>query len=266
MKSVTSPGLFVVFLLALVPTKSYCQAAHRNPFPNSHAISASPGGGNSVHRAAVAKAAVVLSGSRPQILSVQAPDTLERPESGFSLFAVEAIVADSDGLQDVDSVWFRSPNSTSAENTFFLTNRGGGVWSDTFQVSSQNNPGAYPFVFRAVDKEGNLSDSLVHVVVIVGTPTVVPGQLTPSRFQLFQNYPNPFNPSTTFSFTLNAESFVSLKVYDVLGREVATLAFEHLLPGAHSRYWNAVTVPSGVYIGRLQAGAFSSTIKVMLIK
>jgi photosystem II stability/assembly factor-like uncharacterized protein len=85
-------------------------------------------------------------------------------------------------------------------------------------------------------------------------------------YRLFQNYPNPFNPSTTISFSLQARTFVSLKVFDVMGREVATLASEELSAGSFTRRWNAAGMPSGIYFYRLQAGAFTETKRLILLK
>ncbi len=85
-------------------------------------------------------------------------------------------------------------------------------------------------------------------------------------FYLVQNYPNPFNPSTIISYHLLASSVVSLKVYDVLGREVETLVNERQNSGSHSVIFNACNLPSGVYFYRLQAGAFTQTKKMILMK
>ena len=73
----------------------------------------------------------------------------------------------------------------------------------------------------------------------------------PESFKLEQNYPNPFNPSTTISFSLPMRSFVSLKVFDLLGRDVATILSEEFSAGVYSRQWNAAALPSGVYFYRL---------------
>ena len=80
-----------------------------------------------------------------------------------------------------------------------------------------------------------------------------PSDDLPTHFSLNQNYPNPFNPSTTISFSLPSQSFVSLKVFDALGREVATLVSEEMSAGSYSRQWNAATMSSGIYFYRLQA-------------
>jgi photosystem II stability/assembly factor-like uncharacterized protein len=88
----------------------------------------------------------------------------------------------------------------------------------------------------------------------------------PSRFIMNDNYPNPCNPSTTISFTLPSRSFVTLKIFDVLGTEVATIVSEEMMPGNYSKQWNAGNIASGVYFYRLQAGTYSETKKLLLLK
>jgi hypothetical protein len=88
----------------------------------------------------------------------------------------------------------------------------------------------------------------------------------PTEYSLSQNYPNPFNPSTTFSFSLPSRSFVSLKVFDVTGRDVATIVSENLNAGKYTRQWNAGTMTGGVYFYRLQAGTFTATRSLILLK
>lgn len=91
-------------------------------------------------------------------------------------------------------------------------------------------------------------------------------EMVPRQLALHQNYPNPFNPATTISFNLPSESFVSLKVFDALGREVSILVSKELPAGTYAREWNAAAFPSGVYFYRLQAGSFSETKKLFLLK
>jgi hypothetical protein len=106
----------------------------------------------------------------------------------------------------------------------------------------------------------------------------------PPHFELSNNFPNPFNPSTTLSFNLPTKSFVVLKIFDALGKEVYTVLNEELSAGTHSRQWNAATMPSGMYLYRLsavpsaqrdlvpangrtgQAGAFTETKKLILLR
>jgi hypothetical protein len=88
----------------------------------------------------------------------------------------------------------------------------------------------------------------------------------PKVFALEQNYPNPFNPTTVISYQLPVASEVSLKVYDVLGKEVMTLVNGRQAAGAYNYTLNASNLSSGVYFYRLRAGNFVSTKKMMLVK
>lgn len=83
------------------------------------------------------------------------------------------------------------------------------------------------------------------------------GDGVPTAYGLSQNYPNPFNPQTQIAFAIPEAGAVSLVVYDVLGREVATLAEGTFAAGRYEAAWDAVGVPSGVYVYRLKAGAFA---------
>ncbi len=88
----------------------------------------------------------------------------------------------------------------------------------------------------------------------------------PEKYDLKQNYPNPFNPSTSISFDLPATSNVILNVYDMLGRKVATLVDKSMNAGTHNVQFDASQLSSGMYIYRIEAGAFTSIRKMMLIK
>ncbi len=89
---------------------------------------------------------------------------------------------------------------------------------------------------------------------------------TPGNFKLLQNYPNPFNPTTTIVFNVQGSGFVSLKVYDVLGREVATLVKGRESAGEHTVIFDASKLSSGVYFYRLNAGTYTATRKMLMIK
>jgi enediyne biosynthesis protein E4 len=87
-----------------------------------------------------------------------------------------------------------------------------------------------------------------------------------NEFQLFQNYPNPFNPSTKIQYTIGGRQMVTLKVYDVLGNEVATLVDDQRPAGLNEFTWNAEDLPSGIYFYSIKAGSFQQTRKMILLR
>lgn len=87
----------------------------------------------------------------------------------------------------------------------------------------------------------------------------------PKSFALHQNYPNPFNPTTTIRFALPQHSLVTLKLYDILGREVAKLVDEELEPGVHQIEFDAKYLASGLYFYTIQAKGFKRTKKLVLL-
>jgi len=88
----------------------------------------------------------------------------------------------------------------------------------------------------------------------------------PQTYALFQNFPNPFNPMTTIKYDIPGISFVTLKVYDILGNEIATLVYEEKPAGSYEVEFNASIPPSGVYFYRLQAGDYLETKKMILLR
>ncbi len=88
----------------------------------------------------------------------------------------------------------------------------------------------------------------------------------PISFELAQNYPNPFNPSTSIKYAINKRQFVTLKIYDILGNEVATLVNEEKEVGRYQAEFNAANWASGVYVYRIQTAELIDTKKMMLIK
>ena len=87
----------------------------------------------------------------------------------------------------------------------------------------------------------------------------------PSEFKLFQNFPNPFNPKTNIEFSIPKSEFVTLKVYNALGEEVATLVSEKLAAGQYKYDWDASGLASGVYLYKLQTENFVEIKKMLLI-
>ncbi len=94
----------------------------------------------------------------------------------------------------------------------------------------------------------------------------IENEVLPKEFRLEQNYPNPFNPSTTIQFALPKRSEVMLKIFDLLGREVATLVDEELQPGEYKVVFEAEALSSGVYFYRINAEGFVQTRKLTLLK
>ena len=92
------------------------------------------------------------------------------------------------------------------------------------------------------------------------------GNEVPAQFSLQQNYPNPFNPTTLIQFSIAAREHVTLKIFNVLGQEIASLVDEELRPGDYSRRWDAPGFSSGVYFYRLSTRSFSQTRKLLLMK
>ncbi|HMS65618.1 MAG TPA: T9SS type A sorting domain-containing protein [Ignavibacteria bacterium] len=90
--------------------------------------------------------------------------------------------------------------------------------------------------------------------------------VAPEKFHLFQNYPNPFNPQTKISFYIPEKTFVTLKIFDNLGREISELYSGELSSGTYTKYWNAENYPSGIYYYRLQSEFYSETKKLVLSK
>lgn len=105
-------------------------------------------------------------------------------------------------------------------------------------------------------------------------PTVLTGikqtQL-PAKFELRQNYPNPFNPTTAIQFSIPSPAHVSLRIYNILGQEIATIVSAEMKPGTYTSYWNGrnrydMPAATGVYFCRIEAGNFVNTIKMLLLK
>ncbi|HEY6437878.1 MAG TPA: T9SS type A sorting domain-containing protein, partial [Ignavibacteriaceae bacterium] len=89
---------------------------------------------------------------------------------------------------------------------------------------------------------------------------------TPTKFSLEQNYPNPFNPITTLPYSIKEKAVVTLKVFDILGKEVSTLVNEEKEAGYYNLKFNALSLSSGIYFYSLNAGDFVSTKKMILLK
>lgn len=146
------------------------------------------------------------------------------------------------------------------------------AFSSGFGVPSLLNTATKSSVGQAVAGRSQLANSvmesgfLVHPLFRGPLVSVPEEELLPMVYALYQNYPNPFNPSTTIKYQLPVQTHVVLKLYDVLGREVATLVNEQQDAGYKTIQWNAAGLASGVYLYKLVARDFVETKKLLLLK
>jgi hypothetical protein len=111
------------------------------------------------------------------------------------------------------------------------------------------------------------ADGVIDLIQTLGPQGIVNKEIKPARdFSLQQNYPNPFNPITTIEYSVPDNSFVTIKVYDLLGKEIATIVNKYQEYGSYIITWNASNFSSGVYIYKLTAGKYSLSRKMILNK
>lgn len=126
---------------------------------------------------------------------------------------------------------------------------------------------AVPVLLQAQYTGGNgRGDVMLESLNNVLTGTANNISTLPTEFALEQNYPNPFNPMTSIEFQVSSFKFVKLKVFDIIGKEVATLVNEKLSAGTYSVNWDAAEFPSGVYFYRLTTDGYSETKRMLLLK
>ena len=174
------------------------------------------------------------------------------------------------GLGSYDYVYALAATGTN----LFLATSGGGVYfsADTGSHWGQINTGLPSYLYSvavigsyvyAGDDGGAVwRRPLTQIITAVEEPA---GGI-PARFALNQNYPNPFNPTTVIQFSVGTYGHTSLRIFDILGRSVATLVDGHVAAGTHEVHWNAANVPSGIYFCRLTSGSFSATRTLLLLK
>ena len=123
-------------------------------------------------------------------------------------------------------------------------------------VDDKVSTGKYSYRLKQIDNDGQFEYSKTIEVDMNGV----------MKYELTQNYPNPFNPTTSIQYAISSKQFVTLKVYNLLGKEVATLVNENKEAGNYMVNFDASILPSGVYIYKLQAGDFVQTRKMTLVK
>ena len=119
---------------------------------------------------------------------------------------------------------------------------------------------------RAIDVGNHISGWSSTVSIYFGQFGKVKTESERFDYQLSQNYPNPFNPITNIAYSIKSAGIVTLKVYDMLGTEVASLVDERKEPGNYTVKFNAVNLPSGIYVYKLTAGNYIDTKKLILLK
>ena len=205
--------------------------------------------------------------------------------SGFPFPAVlTSTFPVNQGYETVSGYYQFHPNSANVVLSVYAYYFGGGLLLGTgyvditnaatsytqfsFNVSLSGTPDSLMLQLELIGEvASNIgSYALVDQLSLGGTSDVEPINFNPSDFSLKQNYPNPFNPSTTIEFSIPQESFVELKVYDVLGNEVITLANDYYPAGNYKADFNGDDLTSGIYIAKMTAGDFIQTRKMILIK
>ena len=132
-------------------------------------------------------------------------------------------------------------------------------FTHTFTVAG-NNP------YYCVPHGGPGGQGMAGVIVVQNAVSVPEDELLANDFELKQNYPNPFNPSTRINFAISNASFVNLKVYDVIGNEIATLVSEEKQAGNYEIDFDATGLPGGIYFYQIKSGSFIETRKMTLLK
>ncbi|MDD8018556.1 MAG: YCF48-related protein [Bacteroidota bacterium] len=148
----------------------------------------------------------------------------------------------------------------------FKSTTGGDTWADISEPTTQTLHAIYFYNEKRGFVVGD-SGKIFFTMNGGGITSVEEGgEIVPTKFELYQNYPNPFNPTTVISYQLSVTSYVSLKVYDLLGRDVATLVDELKSAGKYFVQWKSFSLSSGIYFYRLQAGNYSDVKKLMIIQ
>jgi photosystem II stability/assembly factor-like uncharacterized protein len=213
--------------------------------------------------------------SSNSIYAVQIIDSLNTWASGTKVLLKST---------DLGQTWtYVAPNITVSDSVFYTlgfrdknlgyvggykgalskTTDGGSTWTQITDIDAAQAIRKISF-----DKSGNTWIGTGSGIVYSNTATtgIVTGSSAPRTFSLAQNYPNPFNPTTVISFQLAAQENVSLKIYNILGKEIASLVHGTMNAGSYSVPFDANRLSSGIYFYTLKAGARSETKKMMLLK
>ena len=179
--------------------------------------------------------------------------------------SVYAVDIDGDGDMDVLSA------SASDDKIAWYENDGNE--SFTPHTITTNADGAISVYAVDIDGDGDIDvlsasryDNKIAWYENMGVTSIEDNISTPNTTILFNNYPNPFNPNTKIKYTIPQVSFVSIRIFNVLGTEVDILVNEEKEMGTYELSWNASDLPSGVYFYNLQADTFNETKSMLLMK
>ncbi len=151
----------------------------------------------------------------------------------------------------------RSFDNGAWETIAFINGNGTSTELHKYSYTDINvNNGFYSYKLKQIDYDG--SYKITDVIEVEFNVL--------NNFELSQNFPNPFNPITTINYTISDDNLVSLKVFDILGKEVSSLVNEYQKKGKYSVKFDAINLPSGIYFYQLNSGNFSSVKKLMLVK
>jgi hypothetical protein len=192
------------------------------------------------------------------------------PVASNGVFAVHGRVL-TDGMMPVEGANVYLLDAQGAVAGYGITNASGSYAVSMLASGSYTlvvDKDGYDASTSSVPVSGNAFDQSVSDVSLSPNVTtgVDAGTTTPTAFRLDQNYPNPFNPTTVIGYALPSTATVTLKVFNVLGQEVATLVNGVEAAGTHRAVLDGKGLASGVYIYRLQAGTFSATKSMVLLK
>jgi photosystem II stability/assembly factor-like uncharacterized protein len=160
---------------------------------------------------------------------------------------------------------FRTSNEgwSAAGYKFLFTSDRGETW---IEKSTPANSTLYDVQFTDTKTGYAVGDSGVVLKLNPAAVNVENNMLPPDKFILHQNYPNPFNPNTSIRYTTGSKEFVSLKIYNLLGKEIATLVNEEKPAGNYDVNFDASGLTSGIYLYRLRAGSYTQSKKMVYIK
>jgi hypothetical protein len=194
-------------------------------------------------------------------------------------------IADSDSLTYwlkcffdtyADTVEIRVSTTTPEPQAFthllkthaFAVSSGDTLWTrHSIDLSSFTGQNIFIAWREKVSDNFNMGSAIgLDIVDVQGLITGITNNEIPTKYELYQNYPNPFNPTTTIKYAIPSPGFVTLKIYDVLGKEVANLINQEMAAGYYSVDVDGSNIGSGVYFYRLESSGFLQTKKMLLIK